>query len=467
MGGKLKKNIGFSLLPFAFIFLFESGYSILDPIPDFLGYILLCAAIINVSDINSKMLEALSGFRKGILINALRILAVFLLEKYFVGEEKSVGVLLLAFVLTVAELIVIIPAFKHFFEALLHLGMMNNGAAIYSVKVKRKKAIDSQSGKVTVVETPQVKNVTEKLSAFTVAFLIIRHSAMLLPEFTSLINNSSYQFVVILRVLLLIAALPVGIVWLIKMICYALSIKKDSAFIEALSEKYRDKLSAEPGLFKGREIVFGIYILLISGLLFVDFYVENLNALPNLFMLAGIMIGAFFLRKHAKLWWGAALSAGIGVVVSLIAYFSTQSFFSDHQVSAIRKNPQAYQAFNKMLALTTVEAVISVICLILTVIFVWHIFKTNTNMSISDYAREKSESKKKFFLRAAIAIFLCSIGTGSKYYFLVSQLYLSTRKWFYVYSAMISTLLSAAAVIALIAFFSFVINEIKCRYRLD
>ena len=57
MNGRLIRNIGFTLLPFAFLFLFEPGISIKDPIPDCIGYVIFCLAIRNLADIEIKNKE--------------------------------------------------------------------------------------------------------------------------------------------------------------------------------------------------------------------------------------------------------------------------------------------------------------------------------------------------------------------------------------------------------------------------
>ena len=91
MNGKLKKNIGFSLMPLAFLFLFEPRYTLVDPLPDFIGYILLCAAIINLADINPRVYEAFLGFRKAILVSMLKYVALYMLYS-FVYESANTPV---------------------------------------------------------------------------------------------------------------------------------------------------------------------------------------------------------------------------------------------------------------------------------------------------------------------------------------------------------------------------------------
>lgn len=77
MYGKMRKNIGFSLIPFAFLFLFEPHYALIDLLPDFIGYFIICLAIINLADINLRIREAFWGFRKAIAISICKYVALY------------------------------------------------------------------------------------------------------------------------------------------------------------------------------------------------------------------------------------------------------------------------------------------------------------------------------------------------------------------------------------------------------
>ena len=170
LSGKLNRNIGFSLLPFSFIFLFEPGLTILDPLPDCIGYIIICFAIRNLADINHKIDEAFIGFRKGVLISILRFVAIYLLDSYFIESELSVGLLLFVFAFSFFELIVLIPAYRCFFEGLLSLGILYDGSAVYLKKLRKIKRLDSEGNEYTDIHESK-RNITERAYFFTAFFL--------------------------------------------------------------------------------------------------------------------------------------------------------------------------------------------------------------------------------------------------------------------------------------------------------
>ena len=222
----MKKNAGFSLIPFALIFLFEPGYTVLDPLPDFIGYAILCLAILNLADVSPRIMDAYGRFRRAILINALRLLAIYLLQTVFLDAEHTVGVLLFSFVFSFAELVYLIPAYKDLFDGLLSLGMMQDGTAIYRRRVVKRKIKNSDSGEITIVTREVGKNATEKLYILTVCFLFVKHLAMTLPEFTSLTTNQPYTFIALLRGMGIAIALPIGVWWLIAFWRYCVSVGK-------------------------------------------------------------------------------------------------------------------------------------------------------------------------------------------------------------------------------------------------
>lgn len=467
MNGRLKKNIGFTLMPFAFVFLFEPGYAILDVLPDFIGYIFLCAAIINLSDICPKMQDAYNGFRKGILISVLRFVSIYLLKSIFIGDEQTVGVLLFTFVFSLAELVLLIPAYKSFFESIQFLAMMHDGSAVYQKRIKTVRIKDHQSGKVIKKQEYVGKNLTERVLSLTVFFLIVRSLAMTLPEFTTLIDNSSYEFIKILRLLSALIVLPVCILWLVRIISFCAAVRKDSHFIENLSDKYLAKAKATPELFTVRELTTGLYVMLTAFVLCIDIYVDKINILPNFIFFAVLLLGAIFLRKYSRLWKYITLSAAVGALSSVASYASTVYFHNNHQLSAIRKNIEAYNAFYRMFAFNIIEAVVLAATSVITVIFLWNIFKHHTNMSVTDYGREKKEATQKYVVFGCLSVFTSLIAGGSRIYFVAVQPYLNIDKWIFNYSSMISTALSTIFAVSFAFFVHYVIGEIKYRYRLS
>ena len=322
MNGKLKKNIGFSLMPLAFLFLFEPRYNLVDPLPDFIGYILLCAAIINLADINPRVYEAFLGFRKAILVSMLKYVALYMLysfvyesantpvydgkDEWVVGvfheSEMAVGILLFVFVFGLFEMVVLIPAYRSLFEGMLSLGMYNDGTAIYLKKITEREKIDKKTGHKTILVRESKRNLTEKAYFLTVFLILGQVFANILPELTTLASNTSYEFVVHLRILLIVLLAPISIAWLIKMIDYCSKLRMDTPFINNVSQKYVAFAKENPDLYVVRKLIMGISSLIVAAVLCLNLYVNDVKVIPGFIFAMVVIFSAVALRKYSKKW---------------------------------------------------------------------------------------------------------------------------------------------------------------------
>lgn len=466
MTGKLNKNIGFSLLPFAFIFLFDPGMSIVDPLPDFIGYTIMCIALSNLSDISTRIQEAISGFRKGILISLMRMIAIYLLNSYFIESELSVGLLLFVFVFSFFELFVLIPAFRCFFEGLLSLGITNDGSVIYYKKIRRIKRLDGEGNEYTdVVESN--RNITEKAYFLTFAFLCIKALAVTLPEFTSLTDNTSYEFISLLRLFGILISLPIGIIWLINMLSFISKVRRDRPFINNLSTLFIKNAKEKPNLYVVKRTSMGLFSLLLATALSVNFYSNYVDLVPDFVFYLILILSSILLSKFSKKW-KAMLALGIcGSVVAYFSYYSTVSFHEKFTPTAVKKSIEAYNMFYQVLGLQIAESVIMISTVVCIVLVLWDIYRAHSDISTTTSVREKSELKNSFVKSAIIVGFLCMLASLSSVYYVYAQPFYSTENWFYYYSAIISIVINLMSMFSMCYFIGFVNNSVKYKYRLE
>jgi hypothetical protein len=465
VNGKLNKNIGFSLLPFAFIFLFEPGYTLVDPLPDFIGYIIVCLAIINLADISPRIQEAYDGFRRGILISVLRFISVYLLDRYFADISKFLGLLIFCFIFSLFELIVIIPAYRNFFEGLLHLGMMHDGNAVYIKKINTKTIkIDGDNEKIIVKESR--RNITENMYFLTVAFLFLRHTAMTLPEFTTLISNAKYEFISILRVFGIIIVLPIGVSWLIRFFVYCGKICKDKTFINELSEIYLKKVKENPNFYTARVITSGIYTILAAFAVSVDFYSKYINILPDYIFFILIFAAAILLRKFSRKWISLSCVSIVGIIISALSHYSSILFHSEFYPNAIRKNLEAYYSYYKMLGLHIAEAAVLIVAVIFIALLLWDIYKAHSDLSKATSVAETKEGSRRYKLGAIVTVLFTALSALGSVYYVAAQPFYYTDKWYFYYSAVISVALSLMFAFAGSYFVGFINNSVKYNYRL-
>lgn len=471
MYGRLYKNIGFSLMPFAFLFLFEPGYAILDPLPDFIGYFILCAAVINLADVCPNIRDAFCGFRRAAILSLLRFVSIFLLYNFFYDNEQTVGLLIFSFVFSFFEIVTLIPTYKKFFEGLLSLGMHHDGSAIYHKKVRIIKKCDRKSKKTITLEKISQNNITEKTYFFTVFFVIVRALAMTLPEFTTLSSNSYYEFIILLRAFTIIAVLPVSIIWLIKMIRYCSKIRKDTVFINNISSLYINHANESPDFYKVRVIFTGSIGLFTAFLLSIDIYADWINLIPDYIFYALVILSVIFLSKYSKKWYLSAISSLFGIISSVLCQITEKRFIERFDFSAIRRNIDAYYAHYNVLATKILGSVFFIITVISTLVFLWDIYRSHSELNRVENKREYRSLKKNFVSRSLAVLLTSVLSVSGEIYHIISRPYYTFpyyySPWYYAYSMPISIALSIIFASVVCYFILYIANSVKFRYRMQ
>lgn len=441
MYGRLYKNIGLSLIIFAFFFLFEPNYGLIDPLPDFIGYIILCFSLINLADINEKIYSAFKMFRIGAIVGVVKILAIILVNVYFSADEQLISGAVVTFISLIVDCIVLICGFKLLYEGLLNLGIFEGGEAVH--KKKRENG----------------KNVTEKNYLFTVIFVIYKGLICSLPEFTSLHSNSQYEFVHLVRWFAIILVAPVSIAWLLKQIIYFTKIKRDRPFIDALSNKYVARAESNPEFYLCRVLFVGLGGIMAAVVLSLNIYLEDVNYLPNLFFFILLTAFAFFLRRFSSKWKLIFFISIPGVILSLLQFALERRFFDRHHIGAIMRDAEAYVMYYCLLAMYIIGALFTVAVIVAIALFIKDIFV--------DHGRFETANKdniKGLNIRIAVFLSIGVVAAISNVGYIASMPYYSLSS-FFIYTGMISFIFSIAFVIAAFVLYFYVIGEIRYKYK--
>lgn len=394
MSGKIRKNIGFSLLPFSFIFLFEPSYALLDPLPDFIGYIILCFALINLADINPAIMDALKGFSRAAVLSVIRLASYIVLTFAFEGQEQTVTELLLIFVFALFDAVILIPAYKNLFNGLLNLGIHHDGSAVYYCK---------KSGGM---------NRSEKMYLFSCVFVITKNLLWALPEFTSLAGNDTYEFIGILRLFAMTVVVPISIAWLVNIIVYFVKVRKDDQFIKNLLEVYVQKSEASPSFFDMRTSTVGILVLTVAFALSIDMLFDNFNATPDFLMYLLLICGALILRKYSKRWLLLTICSSLGIVTGVTCFISSLYFYSRYLPTDVIRDIGAYNAYYFMLYISVAESVTFMVSLITCLALLYDVYSKNTDLASDIDQAEQKRMNKKFNVGA---ILTCLFGAISSF----------------------------------------------------
>ncbi len=448
MYGKLNKNIGFSLIIFAFFFLFEPTYALYDLLPDVIGYSVLLIALINLADISTRVSEAFCGFRKALLLSILRLILIYVLDAVFAEGEKILGLLIFVFILAVAEIVVLIPAYRALFAGLLTLGMFHDSEAVYFQKKKGK------------------ANATEKLYRLTVAFIIVKNILCALPDFTTLQTNSSYEFITILRVFACIIVMPLSTAWLLSSVRYFVSLKNDTGFVESLSNEYMKISQNFPNFYTFRVIKVGLCSMIAAFVLSFDVYSENINVLPDIFFYILLLLSLLFLGRYSRNKSAGIVVSVFGALTSIALYITEKGFFSDYPyITAIKREADAYYRYYAMLFLYILQGLIFVCTVVLVLRFLRDVFYEHAPFFKDSDPIKRKELHKSFRTRVRItkaASVLSAV--GSVYH--IWSLPFQGKGWYFYYSGIFSFMFSVFFIIAICSLISYILSEVRYNYRL-
>ena len=140
-------------------------------LPDFLGYILLCLGLSRVAPLNDSIDGALSIFKKMILIDAGKWLALLWVFGIATPGEQTSSLMLWAFVFATAEVICLIPAYYKLFDGINQLGYFYDNSSIF------------------VQGSGKKKNATDRIRRLTVVFVTMKAVLSFLPELADMTNN--------------------------------------------------------------------------------------------------------------------------------------------------------------------------------------------------------------------------------------------------------------------------------------
>ena len=291
---RLGKYLGISLFTAGAVCLFDPFISVLDILPDALGYFLMLLGLSRLADLDDRLAEAAKGLRYLALIGVVRSLSLFLAFGLVSPTEQPVFVLLILFTLGVLDCLVFIPMWKNFCSGILYLGSRNNGTAMFDRR---------GSGGRT-----RSYNTVERYTAVTTVFFVLRELLAILPEVTVLSHekggvevgeaNRLYDYVGLYRMIGVAASLLLGILWLILTVRFIRKLKRDTPFFEALTAKYRTEVLTRKDLFARRSVKRALFCLLAAAVFTVDFYLDGVNLLPDTLAALFLFLSVMLLRPY-------------------------------------------------------------------------------------------------------------------------------------------------------------------------
>jgi len=433
--------------------LFNPAYAIIDPLPDFLGYALICIALSRLRDVNSYFEASSRAFTRLALVELLKLPVALSIFSWIALAERSTMLLLAAFCFAVGELILMTTAWRSFFEGLTVFSEISDG----SVALRG--------------------NMTKRIMRATLVFFYLREILIVLPEL-SVLSSQGYdesafdfsQFTSLFRVLAYFVIIIIGIVWLVRIVRYLAVIGKDHALFESAKQVYEETVINKPGVGIRREIRSALAVIAAFMLLSADLTIDGMNVIPDTLAFIVAAVAFVMLRKYSKLWRAGVIVSVLSSGTAAAGWYLSYRFHIEHGDLEVQKTTTAFAAFWRFYPFIIATAVLTFVVILLFVLAVKSIATSHcgyiSENSSSEYIEAKlSEIRKNLCIRLYVIAFfgLLSAVSGIVYPWIITFKGLMIGEMWWA----IDLILALGVFFSGLSAFSAINSEAESRYMLE
>ena len=389
----------------ALLFLFNPPISLIDILPDFVGYLLLMSAIKNASAVFPHFDEAYRGFQKMFWITLIKLPALLLMLSVIrlnSGERAIITVFSLGFALV--EIIFALSAFRAFGQALSHLG--------------------EREGLMPVLKAGRHSKGLDGVTRLTTVLLVFKAICSFVPELTLIsvfetlgavdanaINPAKYYPYLV--VLFHIAGLIIGAVWLYYAFTYFKDLKESSVMREFCEEK-EAKLALsfeEHSKVRGERLTF---LLLTLALIFAfDITLDAKSYLPDV-LSAAVFVGFFLsLGKQSRFSLYGALTSTVYGVFSVLTGVLRSRFLEEYTYTDVSRRPEARAEYLSVEILGVLEAAALTALLVLLFFALRDFIRKNVGASFDENNKNTARALQKEYTVKALIFsafgFICAV----------------------------------------------------------
>jgi len=459
---KTGKFLGLNFISVGLIFLFLPDFSILDLLPDIIGYILISHGLTRLGDMYEEIADSKKLFMKLIFLGAAKLLGVFIAFGVSDGKDRPTTILMLSFAIAVAEVLLLVPAYIKLFDGLTYIGTREDGVAVF-----RKPGSKNEK-----------RSYTDSIKRSTISFVIWKNVLSVLPETAALSESSDivssstysrYEFINYFRFLAIFITLIIGIVWFVKIQKYFSSLKKDEPFIERLKEKYANEILQNETIAIRRRIKNAFFVFTVGAVLTLDVYIDGnagFNLIPDLVPAACFCIAALILGERRSIYKVmSVVSSAVYGIVSVLSYYFAYSFNQKFHPLDVSRKASALGAWNTLLTVSAAEAVVFIIMLASVSMLLYETVKNHCgyipiHSSIDPLERSKAIfSRLKKYICIALFFGVCS---GAAIFWRVYSFSVdAVSEWSWMIELLVSGIFASVFVLSLLR----IKEEVEEKYR--
>lgn len=350
--------MGFGAVIAGLILLFNPVISVVDIIPDAIGFFLIVGGLTKMSYFVNQIAQARSLFLKLAFVEVIKIFSIA-----FIPYTSGSALVLMTFVFGVVELIIFIPAVNNLFEGLSFAGLWYNGTAMYKKKTVRNREVE----------------LLTSVKRFVLFFYVFRVCATFIPEMTELqmydylgevktIQRSLVSYKPVLYVMFSLAVIIIGIIYIKKVVSYFGMIAKDKPFIDSLNRKYTVDILSNDTFFIALSMKRATMLFIFSTVASIMFYVEGVNMFVGIISAALLICAAVIVRRYVKLATFIIPIAAVRGILSVVNLIRQYNYFAEYTVEAIDHIETAHNMYYSMAMLECVEYILALAAVLLFII---------------------------------------------------------------------------------------------------
>ncbi len=378
---------------------------LIDLFPDFIACFIIAKRLAFYADRAPFFAEAREGFFKLAIINLLRgpafIIAAIVKSGNVADNDMMV---LLTFVLSVAECAVLLPLTKNLFSALFYAGMRGADAAILPFPLSKRAKRFMRP---------------EALKVLTYIFIIFRAAATALPEMLLLstsdiigTNTKLFNFRALypyFTVILIPLILIFGIFLALRYSKYIRILTADGILKNTVASLLDSSALLELETKNtGKEKKNILNLLIVSVCLFADIRFSEfsmIDLIPNFIAIFVLLFAIWKIKKSEEFGKCAFVSTLVAAVLSAVSGFFEFAFLDEYTYSQINFNPTVQSKYLTVEILSLIEFLTFAAALIATAAILRKFLYKHTSISADEGALSRQTAKNKSVMTRKVCIF--------------------------------------------------------------
>jgi hypothetical protein len=375
------------------LFLLNPNFSLIDILPDAIGYLLILSGLRAIAPVSPSIEEARNRFVMLLRVSLIRIAALPL--TVLAGYNEQTFILIFTFAFALFETIYLLPAFYYLYDGTTYLSLRFGG---------------EKSRNIT---PPRI---------ITIVFIIVRAVCNVLPELQYLPTQyndglgtvSDYQPIKLseLQHMLVLAnivfTLLFAIIWIVRFRHYLKRLRCDSELCTALSQTIAAVPRDEGGVLL-QSLKPAFTLISIAMFATLDFYADGYNLIPDIIPALLLLAASVILNKCGQCEKRLTLLSVIYTAFTAAEAALNYYFSSNYYAYIIVKNKDALHWQTVQTIFTSITSIVFIIIMFILCRSLVRMVDRHAGLFAEPEFRTKNAKTQRERLRARNLIWACFV----------------------------------------------------------